>query len=78
MTLTSAHLIALEASAHAAAMSAQALMTQIAALRAALRQLQEENAGMAPPPTCPKCKAEAEYLIPAEDKTFCRKCSSVF
>ncbi len=76
MSLTLNHLKALEASAAAAAASAHALLAQIAALRIALNQ--EESAETAAPLSCPKCKADAEFLVPADGKMFCRVCKAIF
>lgn len=79
MSLTATHLKALEASAEAAAASVQALLAQIASLRAALKQQVDEDPGIELPTVCPKCGSHHEIHIPTTDgRTACRKCSTIF
>jgi ribosomal protein S27AE len=78
MSITT-HLQAVEASAQAAALSAQALLTQIAAFRAALKQQVEENPAVELPMVCPKCGSGVELHIATSDgRMACRKCSAIF
>ena len=79
MTLTATHLRALEASAQAAALSTQALLGQIAALRAAMKQQLEETPAIEIPQTCPKCGCGTEFLMPTSDgRHACRSCKTIF
>ena len=79
MSLIVAHLRALETSAEAAAMSAQAMVAQIQALRAALNHQLEEDPGIELPKICPKCGAKPEFHIPTSDgRTACRSCGTIF
>lgn len=79
MSLTALHLRALEASAEAAAISAQALVAQIQSLRAALKQQLAEDPGIEIPKSCPKCGANLEFHIPTSDgRTACRSCGTIF
>jgi hypothetical protein len=79
MSLTAAHLRALEASAEAAAMSAQALVAEIQSLRAALKHQLEEDPGVDLPKVCPKCGSKPEFHIPTSDgRTACRSCGTIF
>ena len=79
MSLTAVHLRALEASAEVAAMSAQALVTEIQSLRATLKQQLAEDPGIELPKVCPKCGSKPEFHIPTSDgRTACRSCGTIF
>jgi len=82
MSLTTVHLQAVEASAQAAAISCQALIAQIAALRAELRQedsKQPEKPAVELPRACPKCGTGPDLHLPTNDgRTACKACKSIF
>ena len=71
--ITAENLQALEASAEAAAATANALIAQIRCLRAAGRKPAEKTM------KCPKCEAGPECFIETTDgRMACKACSAIF